>query len=251
MLGDATLLKICAKKGPEEVDPGVPSELYIHKTLLQNASPYFRALKNFKEDQEGVIELKDVSPKAFGVFAQWLYSGKLPSEPIYLEIDNLVNTYMFADRVLVPKLKNFIIDEIQNLYHSNFISLSLILSLQEKGIAQTDGLMMYFIDCVAYTAAVNDIEMFASDRLKGEDQEFFRSGGDLVSMLINRMSCVWKEARRGYVWGGSPAPQDPAQNLTGYYHDDREHCHKSGTTSRSDREWCDRVGKSESGWDNN
>lgn len=63
MLGNSAFVKILAKN-----ETGILNEsmkgFYVYKALLQNANPYFKALKNFKEGDEGVVQFKNVDPKA-------------------------------------------------------------------------------------------------------------------------------------------------------------------------------------------
>ena len=54
-------------------------EFIVHRDLLCKASPYFQsAFKGeFKEAQDRIITLDDVSTRTFGIFQTWLYSGTL------------------------------------------------------------------------------------------------------------------------------------------------------------------------------
>jgi hypothetical protein len=96
-------------------------EYRINKLLITHYSEYFRtALKpeSFEEGSTGTITLDDIEPSTFEAFADWLYTGRLPSLDEYShcygatdesEDESLVSLYIFADRFLVPKLKPTVI----------------------------------------------------------------------------------------------------------------------------------------------
>lgn len=50
----------------------------IHEAVLVAKSPYFAALRNFKEGKERAVDLDDLSPKTFDHIAEWLYSDSIP-----------------------------------------------------------------------------------------------------------------------------------------------------------------------------
>jgi hypothetical protein len=92
-------------------EPETP-KFVIHKHLICHHSPFFAAAfnSNFKEGitQEMTI---DVDHKVFGLFVNWLYnkvilgaSGEQPDLP------TLAHLWILADRVLIPKLQNQVMD---------------------------------------------------------------------------------------------------------------------------------------------
>jgi hypothetical protein len=96
--------------GPKRVKFGV------HKGILIRRSAFLRAALTgtFKEATEGTVTLQEDSPKVFGVFVSWLYTGKLENTvdeiPTPYGSNRLAELYIFADRYDVPILRNDAID---------------------------------------------------------------------------------------------------------------------------------------------
>jgi hypothetical protein len=81
----------------------------VHKNFICYYSPFFNAAFNgsFIEGETQKLDLEDTRPDVFGIFVNWLYTqtvvdanGELPT------CSALLNLWMFADRVLSPKLQN-------------------------------------------------------------------------------------------------------------------------------------------------
>ncbi|KAF2794732.1 hypothetical protein K505DRAFT_336660 [Melanomma pulvis-pyrius CBS 109.77] len=108
---------IVVKVGPNE------EEFYIHKALVMKHSRYFRkelANDNFTKGKEGVVTLPDIEPWVFKIFIQWLYYQKLSPfedwEDVYgfdtFYSPSLIVSmmYVFADRFLVPNLRDIMVN---------------------------------------------------------------------------------------------------------------------------------------------
>lgn len=93
---------------------------------MTHYSEYFRAALNgsFKEAEENLVTLSDVSISTFDVFVDWLYTQKLPEQGKYSTLDEavghwprlysnetrnktegLIDLYIFADGHDIPKLR--------------------------------------------------------------------------------------------------------------------------------------------------
>ncbi|KAK5953169.1 hypothetical protein OHC33_005737 [Knufia fluminis] len=88
-------------------------EMHLHKTLLRYRSPYFAALDNFKEGAYNAVELEDMDVEAFRYVLHWMYTDNLPSEQCVDTDDLLAKAYVVADRLLMRKCKNMIMDSIR------------------------------------------------------------------------------------------------------------------------------------------
>lgn len=82
--------------------------------MLEHHSGYFRgALSGARKESEGVVTLEDVEPGIFNVFAEWLYSGRLPEGTDDWErmtgIDRcgeaILKACCLGDRLLAPKFR--------------------------------------------------------------------------------------------------------------------------------------------------
>lgn len=91
----------------------------IHKSLLCHHSSYFKAALEggFEESETQVINLKDEDPKVFWGFNEWLYSGTVAHQRYATneKWSALLDLYVFAEKRIVPKLQNALIDAMINL----------------------------------------------------------------------------------------------------------------------------------------
>lgn len=107
----------------------------LHKAFLTNYSDYFKGALSgsFTETEDGVVVIEDLDDKAFNVFADFIYSQKIPNGvkgwAEYAEVElktgdtetddkNLdaalllwYRTYILADRLLVPTLKDALLED--------------------------------------------------------------------------------------------------------------------------------------------
>lgn len=85
----------------------------LHKGLLCNASPYFRACLQgeFKEAQSQTIDWPEENPEIVKVFQFWLYSGNLDA-PTSSKWEYLVDLYSFGDKFDLRDFENEIVDTI-------------------------------------------------------------------------------------------------------------------------------------------
>jgi len=99
---------VVLKAGPEKI------EFRVHKGLLCQSSPYFRAAleDEFKEAESQIVEWPKEKYETVKIFQLWLYSGSLSigmGDGISA-CEKLVNTYVFADAYDLPVLKESVID---------------------------------------------------------------------------------------------------------------------------------------------
>lgn len=104
-------LVVYVKVGPDGVEYG------IHRGLLCYQSAYFRSCFHgpFTEALAGTVTLDDEDPKIFKRFNAWLYTGNLLYDEETIEkidYDQLFETYVFAEKRLIPNLQNACIDAV-------------------------------------------------------------------------------------------------------------------------------------------
>lgn len=83
----------------------------IHKNLLCNTAPYFKAALNgsFIEAQEQSIEMPEDDPTMFECFQVWIYTGSIVGANETkndVETSILVKVYTFAERLDIVDLQN-------------------------------------------------------------------------------------------------------------------------------------------------
>ncbi|CAG8972088.1 hypothetical protein HYALB_00004954 [Hymenoscyphus albidus] len=95
-----------------KVSMGEDSQSFIiHKNFTCYYSPYFGVAFNsgFIESETHTCHMEDVSPGAFALFVEWIYTQQIPcDERLHYRkaTENLVGLWLLADRCLVPKLQN-------------------------------------------------------------------------------------------------------------------------------------------------
>lgn len=214
----------------DEEREDIPKEYFIHKSLLVRISPYFRALDNFKEGQDNAVVLKDVNLPAFAIFVHWLYTNQLRSGKIYEHIDTLIAAYGFADRILSPSFKNFIVDRIRGFEHGCCATPATLLKLQRMGFTEAEGIMRYFVDSIAWWVAGNEQNTMRLETMPENDRAFFQDGGDLVMVLTDRILDIVAFFDR-HRWADLYNTRPSANPLINYHE------------PRTDDDWCiaDRV----------
>ncbi|KAE9376554.1 hypothetical protein N431DRAFT_288501, partial [Stipitochalara longipes BDJ] len=94
----------------------------LHKDILCKDSPFFdRAFNgNFKEGETQTMILEDIEPSIFGLFLCWLYSGDIAQRKVGEKEEETLNQtpvqlaklWILAERFMMPKLQNSVINEI-------------------------------------------------------------------------------------------------------------------------------------------
>jgi hypothetical protein len=90
-----------------------PETFRIHENYLTHYSPYFNSAfrGSFSESESKTLDLDDTHPTVFGIFVNWLYTRKIidarGTRPSFAV---LLNVWILADRILVPSLKNQVMD---------------------------------------------------------------------------------------------------------------------------------------------
>ena len=88
----------------------------IHKGLLCSRLDYFKAAltENFSEAADQEVTLDDEDPEVFRTFNAWLYTDVLveDTDPEMQQWSLLFRIYVFAEKRIIPLLRNAAIDEI-------------------------------------------------------------------------------------------------------------------------------------------
>lgn len=88
---------------------GEKKTFQLHHNFIVAQSRYFKAAFNssFIEGETQEVLLEDADPKIFGLFATWIYNGKIKVD--YRRLDAcglLIELWLFCDRIIAPKLQN-------------------------------------------------------------------------------------------------------------------------------------------------
>lgn len=96
---------------------GVVRDFFLHQALLIQHSGFFKGAFSggFRRSRAGRVRLEVESYRTFGVFAKWMYRGTLPTygEWPHKSINfftMLTHVYILADQLLVPRLKQVVIE---------------------------------------------------------------------------------------------------------------------------------------------
>jgi hypothetical protein len=171
--------EVIVEIGPERVKYRILASFLIHY------SEYFRrALAGaWKEASERVVVLgSDVKPCIFNLFIEWLYTQKLPaSSPDWRRIADLVHPYsvstkllrlklyVFADRFVVPSLREQLNRAIVNDYDSDCPALEEYETINYAfhNLPLTDPLLDLFVD--------RYFMVWRLDLDEGEDEEVYET----------------------------------------------------------------------------
>lgn len=99
------------------VEPnGTTTEFKVYKDFLVYSSQFFNAAfnGNFTEADTQTMKLHDTNAKSFGLLVSYIYIGELENGGI-ITADDLLNLWMLADRVLMPKLQNHVLRIVESL----------------------------------------------------------------------------------------------------------------------------------------
>lgn len=137
----------------------------VHKDFVTHASPFFDRAFNggMIEAQTGVMNFQESNITAFGLLINYIYTGEVEGaddEPI--PIDELINLWILADRVLMPKLQNASLKAIEVQTHSSF-SCSPQTYRQIYDHTVKDSLLRKFL--VDFLASYPTIELIDPDQL--------------------------------------------------------------------------------------
>lgn len=213
-------MKILVWASVNDVDSD--GEFYVHKSLLQNHSPYFRALENFKEGQEDLVEFEEMCPIAFGLFASWLYTKSFADKPESSNIGTLIRAYAIGERFLIPEFKDYTITQIQRVHLLERASNSPadLETVQNHGLSPSSNIARYFIDYIAYRTITEETHFMPTDRLLDDDRDFFHRGGDMVVQLVEKILQTEKHTLSKVRADGSfPTAVNPSTRNTCYYHE--------------------------------
>ncbi|KAK5953168.1 hypothetical protein OHC33_005736 [Knufia fluminis] len=116
----------------------------IHNAVLVAKSPYFAALRNFKEGKERAVDLDDLSPKTFDHIAEWLYSDSIPEYGKTLH--DYLQMYKAADRFMIEKCKNMVLDGLRELYRDRDMVIEDLLEFEALQLPADSMLMGYAME---------------------------------------------------------------------------------------------------------
>lgn len=173
----------------------------VKKEPLRALSPYFVALDNFKEGRENVVILNDPCASSFSILADWINTGHRDwQNPYSQDVDVLVQAYALGRRFLMPKFQNFVIDEIRQFDRDDQINSRRLLELQELGFQGKDQITQYFLDRLAYRAAVTDFwsftEPFIPLNSDKNDEGFHESNlGHMLLPLLEKIVHFMRQVR--------------------------------------------------------
>ena len=127
----------------------------IHKQLLLNSSPYFKAVfdGNFIEAKEQTLDLPDEDVIVFKRFQLWLYTNYILERGEELKEINyitLVKLYIFGDMCGIPDLQNAAFDILINKKAKEKSLPGSILSLVYEKTPEDSSLRRLCVDWMAY-----------------------------------------------------------------------------------------------------
>ena len=196
----------------------------IHKDLLCAHSPFFeKCLKSsFLERQRDEVELPEDSPEVFEHFVNWIYREDVFEPTDETSVDLAIHTYVFADKLCMPALKNRLMTKIRVYYRSNAVLLDSIALWRSLEVPETLPLGQFLHDQVGYDMVRHPRKYFLRSNgsaRRGDVDSLAEDNGPLVADLL---WSVLQAANRG-------KSDDPARREGCHYHE-----HKEGETDCPD-----------------
>jgi len=140
-------------------DPSSTEAFNVHREFACHYSPVFMSAFNsaFKEGQTQTYQLEDTSVEAVQLLVQWLYQQKLdlawvPDKITWQErCLTLVELWVLADKLLIPRLQNEALREIHKMAESEKKTPTRFSKYVYKNTAPGSQLRRYFVDRCAWT----------------------------------------------------------------------------------------------------
>lgn len=192
---------------------------HIHKIILEKRSPYFTALPNFKEGKENHVVLKEVDNVAFEHIVHWLYTDRFSSS-FQNNVPIMIRAYAVADRFMMPRCKNMIIDSLKAKFTRWRGQISHLVVVKDLGYSASTIIAACVIDQVVYDALTSK-----GWSVEQQDEAFFLEGSDLALLLMRRLVeksrlYTFKADGQG-IWKNKGHP-DPASEKGCIYHEHAE-----------------------------
>jgi hypothetical protein len=136
----------------------------LHKGVLSFYSGYFAGLfrSDLAEAASGEITLEDEEVEVFDQFVVWLYSRQVASQES-ASFHQFVKLWLFADRRIVPLLKNSTLGAIRDKllveWQPQLHNLGLVYEHSAKG----SGLRRFLIDFVAWTGSNGTVDRIVNE----------------------------------------------------------------------------------------
>lgn len=197
---------------------GESKDYLIHKNLLCQRSPYFAALKNFREGETNHIVLDDMNHNAFRKIITYVYKRDLrykPSDDTY----TLIKTWAAAHRLLMNACNNVMMDLIRRFLKQSGTgaNISGVHFIYDLGYSTDSILIQYFMDQVAVHCITNygsRLDVFAADGLD-------IGGGELLCAFVKRLVATSQKWCRSMRMGLSET-HSPSAFSGCKYHDHTE-----------------------------
>ncbi|KAE8444329.1 hypothetical protein EG329_000639 [Mollisiaceae sp. DMI_Dod_QoI] len=165
----------------------------IHLNYICHYSPYFYAAFHgrFQEGEKQEMKMEDTDPLVFGIFVNWLYTQTIYTEAGELpKCSTLVNLWILADHVLVPRLQNHALVSLDAARVSAKRIPARLFQRIYENTAPESPLRSYLIDyCVNTVREIATPESYPSQLL-----------ADIVNETRMQMKAQLKSERRSTRW---------------------------------------------------
>ena len=154
-------------------------------------SAFFRAcLENkCKESTDNIIKVEEDDPIAVQSFLGWLYSGKVDDRAADIDSWGLVESYVFAEKILCDEYHNQVMDKIKESHKGKvaFVASHFVEKLYSRGLCYTQ-FAAFGLQCMAYnlmTRPKNFVEAPSAKRHLKRWMEHHEMCKDLTKETLN------------------------------------------------------------------
>lgn len=138
------------------------AEFALHKALLCEKSPYFRALPNFTEGINNEVELKEMCPKAFRYILHWVYRESFPTAGGAL----MIRAYTIADRLMMAYCKNLLMDQLRAYFRDKYPGPNTLRLIGELGYGESSKIGQYVKEQLVHDWGYKGFRESCPDMLK-------------------------------------------------------------------------------------
>ena len=197
---------------------GIKSEHYVHKYLLEKKSPFFAALPKFKEGKDNHCIIRDTAVLSFEHIVHWLYTDRF-ADDFQNNAPTMIQTYAAADRFMMPKCMNNVMDQLRVKYIKTQARLDDLRFVKILGYPASSNIAQCVVDQIVYEAITTP-----TWNVSQLEENFFDDGSEHALQLTRKLiekSRLYSFIDGGGVWTDQ-GHDDPALATGCIYHEHRD-----------------------------
>lgn len=151
---------------------------------LAKKSPYFAAMRNFREGKEKIIEIADIDHEGFKCILRWHEDRADKSYPVsqLKPARQLIRAYIVADRLMFDCYQEKVVRKMRKSRSCRSITTADLIYARDVGLPIESPLMSSLLDTVGWQWCYNEVGNFPFL----EPDRLIMQGGELLWQLLNK-----------------------------------------------------------------